>query len=203
MKYVKLCLALGLCLIGATANAQTFNELGDATSFLLGQPVTNGITQIDGFLAAGDEDLYSFFWSGGSLEIDTFGTTGFDTQLHLFDGAGLGIGENDDAGGTLESEIALTLAAGNYFIGITAFNNDALDAAGNEIFSFTNSFFDNNGNTIQNVQVGGALAAWNGGGGAGGLYSINFSSAVGVPEPSSFAIACLCFGALAVGRRKR
>ena len=73
---------------------------------------------------ASDVDLFGFSWGGGLLEINTFGAFVFDTQLHLFDSTGAGIGENDDSGG-LQSQIALNLAAGDYFIGISPFNIDA------------------------------------------------------------------------------
>ena len=72
-------------------------ESGDATDLLPGQSVADGTTSISGSLGAGGDitDLYAFTWVGGILTIDTIGSA-FDTQLHLFDGAGFGIGENDD-----------------------------------------------------------------------------------------------------------
>ncbi|MDQ7012603.1 MAG: DVUA0089 family protein [Planctomycetota bacterium] len=196
-----------LVAVAGSANAQVFNEIGDATDTPPGQSVTNGTTSIMGTNMGADADVYGFSWGGGSLTIDSFGgADGFDTQLHLFDGNGNGIGENDDSsnGGTgLESQISLNLAAGIYLIGITEFNNDAQDAGGNDIFGFTNTYLDDLGNFIQGLEGGGALAQWDGSSfGSGGRYVINFSSPVNaVPAPG--AMALLGLGGIAAIRRRR
>lgn len=186
---------------GSVANGQIFNEIGDATDVLPGQSVTNGTLQIVGFNGGGDNDVFAFSWSGGDLVIDSR-DAGFDTQLHLFDYSGNGIGENDDSVAYgLNSEIALTLAAGNYLIGITSFNNDAIDGAALPIFGFTNTFSDNNGNFIQGPEGNGTLAAWDGLS-DGGDYNIYFSSAVNaIPAPG--AMALLGLGGIAAIRRRR
>ena len=200
MRILCACTGVALALIAcSTSSAQVFNEVGDATDLLPGQLVTVGTTQIVGTVDAGDPDLYAFDWTGGELVIDTLGSD-FDTQLHLFDGAGFGIGENDDAVGLL-SELAFDLDAGNYFIGITGFNNDALDENGNPIFGFNNTFNDLNGNFIQGPEGNGALAAWDGGGGAGS-YNINFSAPVGVPEPTSAFVLLGALGSAMIRRRR-
>lgn len=186
---------------GTVANGQIFNEIGDATDVLPGQSVTNGTLQIVGFNGGGDNDVFAFNWSGGDLVIDSR-DAGFDTQLHLFDYSGNGIGENDDSVAYgLNSEIALTLAAGNYLIGITEFNFDAIDAAALPIFGFTNTFSDNNGNLIQGPEGNGTLAGWDGLS-DGGDYNIYFSSAVNaIPAPG--AMALLGLGGIAAIRRRR
>ncbi|MFG0274568.1 MAG: hypothetical protein ACF8QF_05890 [Phycisphaerales bacterium] len=56
------------------------------------------------------------------FSINTFGS-GFDTELGLFNSWGGLIDNNDDAGGTLQSEIAgLQLAAGEYYFNLGGFN---------------------------------------------------------------------------------
>ena len=205
MRNTKVFLVLICSLFAVTANAQIVNEIGDAPGLLPGQAVGPSTTQIIGDNLDGTEDLFSFIWGGGDLTIDTFGSD-FDTQLHLFDGAGAGIGENDDSGFIgVQSEIALNLAAGSYFIGLTGFNNDALDSSGADIFGFTNTFDDLNGNTIQGPEdsPAGVLAGWSGGGDTGN-YNINFSSAVSVsvPEPSS-TIVCGMFASCVLLRRRK
>ncbi len=193
-----------LVAVAGSANAQVYNEVGDATDTPPGQSVTNGTTSILGFTDGVDSDVYGFSWGGGILTIDTFGTA-YDTQLHLFDIAGNGIGENDDSvnGAGLDSQISLDLGAGIYLIGITEFNNDAQDVGGNDIFGFTNTYTDLLGNLIQGLEGGGALAQWDGAiFGGGGDYVINFSSAVNaVPAPG--ALALLGLGGIAAIRRRR
>ena len=90
-----------------------------------------------------------------------------------------------------------------YLLGITEFNNDAVDANNLPVFGFNNTFNDLNGNFIQGPEGNGPLAGWDGGGGDGpGDYQINFSAPVNVPEPAS-AIALLGLGAVAAVRRRR
>lgn len=195
-----------LVAVAGAANAQVYNEMGDATDTPPGQSVTNGTTSIVGTNLGNDADVYGFSWGGGSLTMDTFGGGGaFDTQLHLFDIAGNGIGENDDSGNGgsgLESQISLNLAAGSYLIGITSFNNDAVDAGNLPVFGFTNTFNDDLGNFIQGPEGNGPLAGWDLGGGGSGAYVITFSSAVNaVPAPGALALFGL--GGIAAIRRRR
>ena len=193
----------GLAMAGA-ANATIFNEVGDATDLQPGQNVANGTTGISGLVDGGlDVDLYAFAWGGGALVIDSVGAT-WDTQLHLFDFAGNGIGENDDSvASSPQSEIALNLAAGFYLIGISAFNNDAIDAAALPVFGFSNTFSDDNGNFIQGPEGNGPLAGWDGANfNEGGDYRINFSVPVdAIPTPG--AAGLLGLAGLAAVRRRR
>jgi hypothetical protein len=152
-----------------------------------------------------DVDLFRYNWGGGVLTLNTFSPPNLvDPQLHLFDGTGVGIGENDDAAG-LQSEISLNLAAGAYLIGISSFNNDALDAVNGSVFGFTNTFDDLNGNFIQGPEPGaGLLAGWDNETSASpGSYVISFSSpTVTVPEPSLTALLSLGLVVTAFARRR-
>ena len=59
---------------------------------------------------------------GDTFAIDSFGST-FDTELGLWDSNGALLANNDDAGGTLQSELPnLNLAEGTYYFSISAFN---------------------------------------------------------------------------------
>ena len=200
-------LFISIALISAVS-AQTFKELGEATDLPPGQSVTDGTLTILGTNSGNDPDVFAFSWGGGVLTIDAIGTDLFDPQLHLFEADGTGIAENDDGvgtslcGGFTCSEISLDLASNVYLIGITEFNNDALDSGGNPVFGFTNTATDLNGNTLQLPEGNGPLAAWDGFGGTGGPYTINFSSAVNaVPEPGSLSM--ILFGAIALYRFRR
>jgi len=201
---IKSIAAIAIIAGASSASASVYMEMGDATDVLPGQNVANGTTSIAGLNdGGGDPDVYAFAWSGGPLVIDAGGSS-FDTQLHLFDFAGNGIAENDDSGNFgLQSEIALNLSAGNYLIGITGFNNDALDGGGNPVFGFNNTFNDDNGNFIQGPEGNGPLAGWDDANSAGGGdYSINFSSAVNaIPAPG--AAALIGVAGLAATRRRR
>lgn len=200
-----LAIAAVVAAAGAVANGQVYMESGDATDMTPGQSVSTFTTQIQGLTSdVSDADVYGFSWSGGVLTIDTFGTA-YDTQLHLFDIAGNGIGENDDSvnGAGLDSQISLDLPAGSYMIGITGFNQDALDGSGLDVFGFTNTFSDLAGNFIQGPEGNGPLGGWDSNNSNySGDYVINFSARVSaVPAPG--AMALLGLGGIAAIRRRR
>lgn len=151
------------------------------------------ITDTVGFYARTD--------GGGPLMI---GMTTFNTQLFLFDAAGLGILANDDVGpGELASHIHLpdddgffpTLpAAGLYYLAITGADNDPLSAAG--------AIFDQVTTTEVSGPdgVGGAMPiiGWSGptDPAAFGDYVIEVA-----PEPASFVLFASAAAAMAIWRR--
>ena len=184
------------------AFAVPFTEVGDAGDLVAtAQQLGPGTTQIDGILDRRDADLFGFYWGGGSLTIDTVGST-FDTQLFLFDAVGNGIWGNDDAIAFAGAAAIVdpALAAGSYLIGISGFNHDPNDASGSVMFQsfpFEPQYGPNPGV--------GPLAQWSGFGG-GGDYQINFSSPVGpapVAEPGTLALLGLGLLGLAASRRRR
>ena len=122
-----------LLLTTTFAFAIAFTESSDAGTLISSATIVGpGVDSIVGSIASiGDVDLYSLVLSAGVFTASTVGLSSADTQLYLFDSAGLGIVGNDDASGGLQSTISTALAsAGTYFLGVTAFNYDPQSALG-------------------------------------------------------------------------
>ena len=186
-----------------TASAATFTEVEDAGDTpMTAQSLGGNVTKVVGtILTPDDADLYVFPWQGGyfSATTETSETT-VDTQLFLFNPLGFGMTGNDDmpGGGELllfQSTISpLYLPAGDYFLGISSFNNEPLSEDGTifEPISFPLEAplrpFGPGGNS--------PLMGFNASGFEYGPYGVILSSGytVAVPEPAMF----LGLGAIAV-----
>ena len=135
--------AISICLTalcaGAARDRARGHRGGDAGDLpgtaqdLSGAPVD----AIDGSIATGaDQDLYRVcLEGGGTFSATTVGGTKLDTQLFLFDAAGLGVYGNDDSQATRQSTLPalheLTpTAPGVYLLAITPYNRDPDSAAG-------------------------------------------------------------------------
>ena len=203
---------VGYAIVVSTTHAATFNEIGDAGQLTgTAQTVPAGTTNILGSIGTDqDIDLYQFGWGGGILTVDTFSAPQLDDpQLFLFDGAGNGIGENDDASG-VQSRITLNLGAGNYFVGISFYDNDPLNASANDIFQFP-GFVDLAGDFIQAPTGAGGplLSSWVNRSSGSGTYNISFGGSTGpigaVPLPAAlplFLSGLAGLGFIARGRER-
>ena len=83
---------------------------------------------VTGSLAAGQVNFYSFTTAGGALSFNTEGTTlsaTNDTELFLFNSAGVQIATDDDSGTGNLSLLNATVAAGTYYLGFGAFNTSS------------------------------------------------------------------------------
>jgi hypothetical protein len=93
------------------------------------QSYTFGAT-VNGSLASGDcvapdgslMDRYQFTLAEARRVTITLTSNEFDAYLYLFNSAGVILSQNDDSGGDLDSRISLSLPAGTYSIGASAFD---------------------------------------------------------------------------------
>jgi hypothetical protein len=143
-----LAIAVALAAAGGVALGQTWMEAGDAgdlpgTAQLVGG--SGPLLAIIGSMASSsDADLYVInICTPGSFSASTVGTTTWDTQLWLFRADGRGIVHNDDVvgGTTLQSRLTnlfvANLPPGRYLLGITGYNRDPLNSAGQLIWNNT------------------------------------------------------------------
>lgn len=152
-------------------------------SLIVGDWIPTGIdSQVGGSstatLAAGQVLFYQFDYTGGALSFDTEGTTlsgTNDTELGLYDSAGVLVDLDDDSGTGNLSLLSFAdgeLAAGQYYLAVGAFNT-----------VFEGDFLASSGSTQ-----------------TGSLVVNGLSPASPVPEPAS--MAALGVGALALLRRR-
>ncbi|MGD8393838.1 MAG: FlgD immunoglobulin-like domain containing protein [Candidatus Eiseniibacteriota bacterium] len=139
-------LALGVtlaaCVAAGAAPASTWVEIGDAGDLPDDAQIPGGtgpFTAISGsLLAGGDADLYLIHVDDPvGFEATTCPDSDVDTQLWLFALDGLGITFDDDAPscGVLSTITGAHVPApGRYYLGCSAYDWDALDAAGDAIW---------------------------------------------------------------------
>lgn len=198
---------LALLAISAAAHAQVWNEAGDASALPPGQATVGPgpLAQINGVLAAGDVDLYCIsITNPGAFSATTTGGAGFDTQLWLFDAAGMGVAHNDDnpAGG-LQSRLTglFVPGPGVYLLGISAYDRDPLNGAGLPMWLDTPF---NTERAPDGPGGPGPLAAWDAGAAPGsGPYSIFLTGAAFCMVPSPGALSLLGVGGVLIARRRR
>lgn len=94
------------------------------------------------FIDPGQVEVFQLNYDGiAELELNTFFATNSDTEIGLYDELGNLIANNDDANGTLQSQLLLEdLAAGTYYVLVGLFNttfNDNLSATST---SFSSGF---------------------------------------------------------------
>ena len=199
MKKSRLLGAVCACAFSYTAHATTYNETVDAgESILTAQSVPGGTDLISGSIDTNDADMYGFYWGGGAFFANTIGSP-MDTQLFLFDSTGAGVWANDDCVVSCDAQSQITdagLSAGSYFIAVSGYNNDPLDAGASLIFP----------STPFNVQFGpndgDVLASWSRGN--SGSYTINISPTGVVPVPAAvWLFGSGLLGLVGIARRKK
>lgn len=120
-------------------HAHAASEAGDAGNLPAGaQDLTaQSVVEIDGTFAAPDDiDIYKLCLpGGGGFSASTVGGTAVDTQLFLFDSAGLGVYGNDDDGSSRQSTLPaghpLTpQGGGDHYLAVGPFNLDPSSGGG-------------------------------------------------------------------------
>ena len=179
-------LALIATCLTSPAWATPYFEMGDDGEGLgSAQAIGVGVDVIYGSTTSFTADLYSFYWAGGALTLDTFGSA-TDTQLFLFNGAGQGVLGNDQAS-AFESDSLIVdpaLAAGQYFVGVSLFDFDPYSIEG-EIFPsapFNGLFGPSNGSPLDH------WAKRSGHSVPDGSYVVHFNQPTGIPEPSTLSL---------------
>lgn len=140
--------------------------------------------------------LRSYSYAGGTNAAgQVIARGGFDPILALFDGSGTLINQNDDGGGNVPADIngnrydvflQSLLGPGNYTVSVAAFSNFAVGPNLSDGFQNTGSF---SGRTNQ----------W-----AFDILNVNSAAQVGaVPEPGTWALMLIGFGAVGASLRRR
>jgi hypothetical protein len=114
-----------------TASALYWNESSDAGESLNTAATLGPLDQYEGITGQlwNDVDLFRFEinYYGAFFKASTLGgAPQLDTQLFLFDANGLGLVENDDHAGYVQSYIEMHLTQGIYYLGISRFDRDPI-----------------------------------------------------------------------------
>ena len=198
----------------AVASAQVWAEVGDAIDLPPGQ-ITAGIgplLSITGTISTSlDADMYCIDIvapAAFSATTSVPATAGIDTQLFLFDMAGMPIAMNDDdplLPGFFTSHLTVghplyaPLPPGHYLLAVSHFDRDPINGPGLEMFP------DAPFGVVNPPIAPGPIAGWTGTGFGGGPYEIALTGATycTVPEPATFVVVAFSLiGVLALKRRK-
>ncbi|MBL8878678.1 MAG: PEP-CTERM sorting domain-containing protein [Phycisphaerales bacterium] len=204
-KFMLLMAGLGL---SAAAAAQTWDETtnggGDAGDLPATAQVTTGagpLSTITGSITSEHADMYKILiCDEGRFSATTVGGASWDTELFLFDANGAGVTFSDDSASTTQSTLTsnFVVANGVYFLAVSRYDRDPVNAAGAEIWADTPFATERApdgpgaGNPIP--------AGWNSTATTAGNYSIALTGACFVPEPTSAIL--LALGSLAFARRR-
>ena len=145
-------------------------------------------------------DLGQLAVAGSAFQINTFGSD-FDTELGLYDAAGIIVDTNDDAidddgNSILQSQLEFAdgLPAGEYYLALGGFNT-GFGPLGFDAVPFAGSA---GGDYLLNYPAGTTARVLDG-------ETVQFFSfTVGVPEPTAAGLAGLTalFGGCLIGRRR-
>jgi len=146
-----------------TGLSATFDLTLDLSEFVLNTPTTA-------------VDLGIIGDGSGLVFLDTFGSAWSDTEMACYFATGELLDNNDDAPGTVQSQLMLGLPEGTYYVAVSTYNTafgDNFDVSGG----------DNSGEILLNFSDGGAVVgsrtvAIDGGDGVGGVAWFTFEIGV-------------------------
>jgi hypothetical protein len=192
--------------VSSAAFSQVWLESGEAGDLPGTANVTMGVgplLDITGFMDASNADMYAIMIvDEASFSATTVGGAAFDTQLFLFDSAGMGVSFNDDSV-DFQSTLTSTFVTSNglYYLAVSQYDFDA-DSAGGAIWLDTPFGVER---APDGPGAGSPVSSWSGTGGGTGAYSIFLTGTeyATVPEPGTlFAIGAGLLG-LAIARRRK
>ncbi len=207
-----------LAVVAATASALPVTEIGDAGQTIASAQVVPGSGPVDSisgtFTSASDVDLFKIhIATPGLFSATASSVPALDGLLFLFDSAGKGVVSRDDSSNSNGDFGALTstfvVLAGDYFLGISLFDNIPSSAGG---LIFPDTRLVDSGIEYGPSGPGGAqaLSTWSAGGGgltgSAGSYTIalrGVSGVSGVPEPATLALLALGLGGLGFSRHRK
>lgn len=183
LRWLLACSFLGLT---GPALAGAIVEVGDAGDLPGTAQVTTGttdITSIAGTISdASDVDMYRIRVTGSTAVLLQASTTSaIDSQLFVFDAHGMPIIGNDDLGFSLDASITAALLPGIYYVAVTSWDRDPVNAGGMELF-------DDIGGALQMPINPGPVAGYNDTGGVGSYLIEVRGVAPAVPEPGTLSL---------------
>ena len=189
-----LMLTAGLSVAGSNAYALAETESNGLFTLAGSNAVADGLQTLTGAIAPSqDRDIFSFYLAAGSnfsVNINSLTTTlgTFDINMGLFNAGLQSVASNDAINSTNAPLTFSVLTAGTYYLAVSAFANNPLDAFGNNL---NDCGFWCNGTTF---------SAWSGQGFGEGTYSLAVAS---VPEPANVALMLSSLGLIGLAVRRR
>jgi hypothetical protein len=194
-------IGVALAMAGSLASAISFQETGDAgdlpstSQAILG---SGALTSFSGMInSATDVDMYRIQVNATMpVLLQVASLTTIDAQLFIFDNSGFAVLANDDLPTSLDASITANLAPGLYYVAVSAWDRDPVDANGAKLFT------DAAGELQMPIAGVGAVAGWVGLGGIGS-YTINATNVAAIPEPQTYGLMLAGLAVVGCAARRR